>query len=322
MDWLASWSNEAWPKQGLVADFWASLSRWELTPGRIAAVYLLFGFVGLYISDVIFASIFAEPLRSQIQALKGAVEILVTAGFIYAISVASRHQLERTNRRLERRNEELHVLHRVLRHNLRNDLNVIEGHAEYVVESQRDEEDLSEPCKTILRKTEAIISYIQRAGQIRRLNERESVETYDLPEIIPSVVERSEAITDAVDVTTEIPEEATIWANHMFPAALDELLTNAVIHADSDTPQVSISVSKTDGPDGMTAVDIADDGPGIPESVRRVIESDEHDQLAHLSGLGLWFVHWTLTDAGGSLSFDTDGDGTTVRMLVPTADSS
>jgi len=322
MDWFASRSSEAWPEPGLVGNFRASLSQWELTPGRIAIVYLFFGFVGLYISDVVFARIFAEPLRSQVQALKGAVEVLVTAGFIYAISVASRRQLERTNRRLERRNEELHVLHRVLRHNLRNDLNVIEGHAEYVVESQRDDDDQSKPCKTILRKTQAIIDYIQRAGQIRRLNERDTVETYDLTEIVPAVVEDSEAITDGVNLTTDIPGKATVRANHMFPAALKELLTNAVIHADSDTPQVSISVSETDAPAGMTAVDIADDGPGIPESVRRVIESDEHDQLAHLSGLGLWFVHWTLTDAGGSLSFDTDGDGTTVRMLVPTADSS
>ncbi|MFW6458910.1 MAG: sensor histidine kinase [Halodesulfurarchaeum sp.] len=320
MDSLVSQSSTLLRARTVVSNYGVALSRWELTPGRIAAVYLLFGFVGLYISDVIFASVFAEPLRSQVQAIKGAIEVLLTAGFVYALSLVSRRQLERTNRELERRNEELHVLHRVLRHNLRNDLNVIEGHAQYVLDSLTDE-NIAETCETILAKTHGIVSYIERAGQIRRLNERDGSEIYDLGTTLPAVIERSEAIPEAANLEIEIPDETRIRANHMFPAAFEELLTNAVTHAQNGPSGVSITVSANDAPDGMTAIDVTDDGPGIPADVQRIIESDERDQLAHLSGLGLWFVHWTLTDAGGTLSFSADGDGTTVRMLAPTAES-
>ena len=319
MDSHVSRSSTSWLDGGILSSLDDPLSRWELTPGRIAVVYLLFGFVGLYVSDVVFARAFAEPLRSQVQAAKGAIEILVTGGFIFAISVASRRQLKRTNEQLERRNEELHVLHRVLRHNLRNDLNVIEGHAEYV-EATLDSDDLADTCGTITRKAEAILSYIERAGQIRRLSESQSVETFDLARIVPMIADSHELLTDAVDLTVDSPDSAPVTANHMLSAAIEELLTNAVTHTDSDTPTVSIRVSTANAPRGMTAIEVADDGPGIPLDVRRIIESDEHDQLAHLSGLGLWFVRWTVTDAGGSLSFDVDPDGTTVRVLVPTAE--
>ncbi|WP_136688693.1 sensor histidine kinase [Halorhabdus amylolytica] len=320
MDQYVSRANSARPEGGILSSLIDPLSRWELTPGRIAAVYLLFGFVGLYVSDVVFARTFSEPLQSQVQAAKGGLEVLVTAGFIFAISVASRRQHRRTNERLQRRNEELHVLHRVLRHNLRNDLNVIEGHAEYV-EATLENDDLADTCGTITRKAEAIVSYIERAGQIRRLSESQSVETFDLARIVPMIADRHDELTDAVDLTVDVPDVVPVAANHMLSAALEELLTNAMVHANSDTPTVSIRVSTIDAPRGMTLIEIADDGPGIPEDVRRIIESDERDQLAHLSGLGLWFVHWTVTDVGGSLSFDVDADGTTVRILVPTADA-
>ncbi|WP_167879972.1 sensor histidine kinase [Halorhabdus rudnickae] len=318
MDQNVSRDNTSRLERRVPSNLTELLARWELTPGRIAAVYLLFGFVGLYVSDVIFVRVFTEPLASQVQAAKGGLEVVVTAGFVYAISVASSRQHQQTNEQLQRRNEELHVLHRVLRHNLRNDLNVIEGHAEYV-EATLENDALADTCGTITRKTEAIISYIERAGQIRRLSENQSLETFDLARIVPMIVRRHDKLTDNVTVTVDVPDAAPVAANHMLSAALEELLTNAVVHADSDTPTVSIRVSTSDAPRGMTCIEVTDDGPGIPEDVRRIIEFDERDQLAHLSGLGLWFVHWTVTDVGGSVSFDVDENGSSVRVLVPTA---
>lgn len=288
----------------------------ELTPWRIVAVYLAFGFVGLYVSDVIFRELFAEPLRSQVQAVKGALEVLVTAGYIFAITTASRRQLERTNRRLQRRNDELTVLHRVLRHNLRNDLNVIEGQATYV-EEELEKRELTDNCERITNKTGSILEYVERAGQIRRLGEADMSGQFDLARVVPAIVERHEAITDAVTVTVDVPDSAPVEANHMLSAAIEELIENAIVHADRDDPSVSVRVSRDDAPPGRTAVEVSDDGPGLPEHVQTIIESGERDQLAHLDGLGLWFVRWTVTDADGTLSFDVEETGTTVRLTIP-----
>jgi signal transduction histidine kinase len=51
-----------------------------------------------------------------------------------------------------------------------------------------------------------------------------------------------------------------------------------------------------------------------------VIEREvDIDQLEHSSGLGLRSVRWVLDAHGGELAFDTDGDGTTVTLTLPTA---
>ncbi|WP_181685793.1 sensor histidine kinase [Halorhabdus salina] len=294
------------------------LSEWELTPGRITVAYLVFGFVGLYVSDVVFARAFEEPLRSQLQAIKGALEILVTAGFIFALTTASRRQLQSTNRELQRRNDELNVLHRVMRHNLRNDLNVIDGRAEYV-ETRLADDDLVDSCQTISAKTKAILAYVERTGQIRRINEDRTVRSFDLSRIIPIIVERHNRITDDAAVTLELPETAPVEASHMLSAAIEEVITNAITHSDPETPRLRISVSPRPE-SGMTAITVEDNGPGMPAHVQRIIKTDEHDQLAHLEGLGLWFVRWTVTDADGQLEIDADEDGTTVTILVPTAE--
>jgi signal transduction histidine kinase len=42
--------------------------------------------------------------------------------------------------------------------------------------------------------------------------------------------------------------------------------------------------------------------------------------LEHASGLGLWLVHWIVTESGGDLEIDTrEPTGTVVRMWLPRA---
>ncbi|WP_232745051.1 ATP-binding protein [Halorubrum aethiopicum] len=68
---------------------------------------------------------------------------------------------------------------------------------------------------------------------------------------------------------------------------------------------------------------VADDGPGIAEGIREVVSGDAPvTQLRHNSGLGLWIVAWVVEAYGGSVRFDAgiDGEGTTVRLRLPTAD--
>lgn len=78
----------------------ALLNRVEITPARITAAYLLFGFAALYLSDVILVQLFADPVLSQLQTLKGGVEVLATGGLIYGLSRWSRSQVETRENRL------------------------------------------------------------------------------------------------------------------------------------------------------------------------------------------------------------------------------
>lgn len=104
--------------------------------------------------------------------------------------------------------------------------------------------------------------------------------------------------------------------NHMFDAAVEELVTNAVEHNDDERLRVAVTAARAEH--GMAELRVADDGPGIPGHVPRILARREHDQVDHLEGLGLWFVYWTVAESGGELDMgESDLGGACVRIRVP-----
>lgn len=64
---------------------------------------------------------------------------------------------------------------------------------------------------------------------------------------------------------------------------------------------------------------VADDGPGIPERVRKVVLSGEETPLEHLDGLGLWLVRWVVRNSAGNLDIrEHDSAGTVVSIRLST----
>jgi signal transduction histidine kinase len=74
-------------------------------------------------------------------------------------------------------------------------------------------------------------------------------------------------------------------------------------------------VSLSTGEESVT-VTVADDGPGIPETERRVVGNGSETPLDHASGLGLWLVTWITRDSGGEVVFEAPEDGGSVVRLV------
>lgn len=292
-------------------------NRWEITPSTGAFLYLVFGFTALYLSDVIFVRYISEPVLSQVQALKGGVEVVLTGGLVFVLLQASRYPLEHSNENLERRQEELQVLHRVLRHNLRNDINTIMGFADTVRQTAPPE--TRDDCAKILQAASNILEYTHQASRIRRVTEKNgAITTYDLTEDIPALVDRHDLMDERIDLSMQIPDRAVVDVNHMFGSAIEELITNAITHAETEHPTISISVRNDSEVRGMTEVCVADDGPGVPEYVVELLGRPEEDQVNHLDGMGLWFVYWTVTESNGTLEIeDADLGGSRVRMWVP-----
>jgi signal transduction histidine kinase len=100
--------------------------------------------------------------------------------------------------------------------------------------------------------------------------------------------------------------------------AVDNLLENAVVHGDSLTPSVSVTVRRRET-DGTVDVVVADDGPGIPEQERQVLVDGRETPLEHGSGLGLWLVNWIVSESMGELAFDdNEPRGSVVTISLPT----
>ncbi|MFB6219580.1 MAG: sensor histidine kinase [Halobacteriaceae archaeon] len=292
----------------------------ELTPLRMALAYLVFGFLALYLSDVVLVRHLSEPLLSQVQALKGGAEVVVTGLFVFALTRRSQRQLRRANGELARRRDELQLLHRVLRHNLRNDLNVVHGYVDLVRENLQAGSDRSR-CERVLSTVREMEQYVEQAQRIRQVTATAADRrTLDLAEAVPRLAGDHPLAADA-DVTVSVPGEAEVEVNPVFEEALAELVRNAVRHSDADTPAVDIEVDPDRGPEGTTEVTVADDGPGIPDTEVAALREGEEAPLVHLSGVGLWFVDWVVEHSGGDLEIaDARGGGAAVRVYLPDAD--
>jgi signal transduction histidine kinase len=209
-----------------------------------------------------------------------------------------------TDRQL--REQRLAVLNRVLRHNLRNKIDVIKSHAE-VLRDDRPNQHVSAITDT----ADDIRDLGYEARTIDRFLSESTTRQADIVDVFAET-RGSLAVTESEPlVTVDAPETAPVVTNRQaLAAALDSALENALSYADS-TVEVSIEPNG----DGYT-VAVSDDGSGIPEQELRSIDSGTETPLQHGTGLGLWQLKWAVTTMGGELSFETT-EGTTVRFTVP-----
>jgi len=224
------------------------------------------------------------------------------------------------------REQRLEVFNRVLRHNLRNDLDAIRGFAE-VLEDDVDASDLPGRIRSTADDLVDVGATVARANQLMTRDDLriESVDARDLAEAVAADLRERYDCEVAVDAD----ESASLRTDAaILRTALAEVVENAVEHADSDVPEVSVAVDSTD--DGVR-LSVRDDGPGIPDRERDILLDGEETPLQHGSGVGLWFVSWAVTRLGGTLSFaDRDADagggdaehagddeGADVHLVVP-----
>jgi PAS domain S-box-containing protein len=205
----------------------------------------------------------------------------------------------------ELREQRLSVLNRVLRHNLRNKIEVVRAHTERL-DGDR------EHVEAILAATDDIVGLGKSARAIDQVvSEQAASSSVDIAATIQETVEGIVDTSTAVDLTVDTPENCTVVTNPTaLSSALESAIENAVSYADS-----SVRIVAEQRPDGCL-IRVVDDGPGIPQSELDSIQSGTETELQHGTGLGLWQLQWAVTTMGGDLSFDTD-DGTTVEITVP-----
>lgn len=222
-----------------------------------------------------------------------------------------------TDRR-ERR-QQAQALHRIFRHNLRNDLTVLCGHASILADELSGE--FASNVETMVEKTESLIDLTETATEARSILEhdtsRRPIDVVDM--LQDQVADLRERVP--VTVETDLSDQCRVWADSMLGVAIENLLANAVEHHDSASPQVWVRVGPDQDREDWVAIDVADDGPGIPDIERETLTAGEEGQIQHSVGLGLWIVRWIVSRYGGDLSFhDRNPRGTRVRIALPAAD--
>lgn len=219
---------------------------------------------------------------------------------------------------IRERERRLSVLNRVLRHNLQNDMTVIQGYAEILPTA--GQEQLEQASEKILQKSRGLVNHGKKARRLETVmeNAEEGVVDLDIGEEVADMTEKYDGDYSEFTVETDIDERAWASAVSGVEFGIESIIENAFHHNDNDDPHVSVSVEHTDG---EVLIEIQDNGPGIPEHEREVLTQDEETSLEHGSGIGLWLAYWAVVKSDGDLTFEEREDGgSIVRVKLPRAE--
>ena len=237
--------------------------------------------------------------------------------------------------RLADERRKLAVLARVLRHNLRNDVTVVDGHAARArellasgeatpsttdggVDTERDPRvslpdgavgpapaavaDAVDSLDAIAARAERLGGYADATGRILRASDNpvSAGDTVDLGPVVEETVAAARGRFPEATLTAAVPASAPVRGDARVARAVAELVENACEHA-GDRPVVDVTVEV---------------GDRIPPSERAtVFEDAEITQTTHGTGLGLWTVRAAVDSCGGRV----EADGSSVRVVLPTA---
>jgi PAS domain S-box-containing protein len=219
----------------------------------------------------------------------------------------------------KRREEELELLNRIIRHDIRNDMAVMLGWAELL------EEDIDEGSEENLQKIVTSGEHIIELTEIARdyveavvSNDDITVESVSVASILETELSlREESFPDAEFVLDSLPD-VEVTANGMLSSVFRNLLNNAVQHNDKETPVIEVSGKLRDD---TVEIRIADNGPGIPDKHKDVIFGKGEKSLGSPgTGIGLYLVETLVTQYGGDVWVeDNDPTGAVFIVQLPKA---
>jgi PAS domain S-box-containing protein len=211
------------------------------------------------------------------------------------------------------------LFHRLLRHNLRNEITVIAGFASHIADIAastpvaRFAAKIDTAATSLTRVTESMRQVEATIGGEGAARTRRSA-AVSVRDVAADL--RSEHPAASISIT----EVTELWidVDEAFDYALTHALENAIVHVESDEPSVSVAIDESPNT-GRVEIRIDDEGPPIPAMELDAL--DDHSTTTatrHGSGCGLFVMKWCLESLGGELRIEpATGRGNSVYFYLP-----
>lgn len=218
---------------------------------------------------------------------------------------------------LEEQRDRLEVLNQVMRHDVRNDMQVISGRAG-ILEAYVEEEGI-EHLRAVQRSAKQVVELTKTARELTKTMLRQEKKRHPvrLDRTLESELDATRAEYDEAVIRVDgIVPEVEVWADELLEAVFRNLLQNAVIHNDKDVPEVAISVEDREE---VVRVQIADNGPGIHEAQKEQIFGKGEKSLdSPGTGLGLYLVKTLIESYDGDVWVeDNEPEGAVFVVELP-----
>jgi signal transduction histidine kinase len=222
------------------------------------------------------------------------IEASTAAPLGYAILIRDVTEQTRRERRLEETNEQLERFASVISHDLRNPLNVAQGHLDMAIE-----ECQSDHLDTVQQSHDRMATLIDDLLALAREGDHVSeIERVDLNELAQTCWQN----VKTKQATIQIVTEGTIRADSgRLQQVLENLFRNAIEHGGE---HVTLTIGDT--ADGFY---VEDDGPGIPEEDREEVFDVGVSTSEEGTGFGLSIVREVVTAHGWDITVTEGGGG-------------
>ncbi|QGN06057.1 sensor histidine kinase [Halorhabdus sp. CBA1104] len=201
--------------------------------------------------------------------------------------------------------EQLDVLNRVLRHDIRNDVHVILAWTENLGEMVSP--DGQESIEKILRAGNHVVELTTSAHDIAEMIHGEGspdLSAVSLERILTDELEKRQETHPGADISMPDPPspETRVRTNEMLSSVFRNLVNNAVQHNDSTEPAVTVTVEEYDD---RVSVVVADNGPGIPDEHQdRLFSEGKAGMDSEGTGMGLFLVDRLVESYGGEVRIE------------------
>ena len=215
----------------------------------------------------------------------------------YARDVTALKEYEQA---LERQRDDLEVLNQVVRHDIRNDLQLVLAYAETLAEHV--EEDGKRYVTQVLEAARDAVDITETARDVTKILLQQETDRFPvrLRHVLEHEIEDARSSTDQAVVTVEgsLPN-VEVLADDMLESVFRNLLTNAITHNDKEVPAVTVSATATGD---VARIRIGDNGPGIPDDQEaQVFKEGETGLDSEGTGLGLYLVQTLVDRYGGEV---------------------
>lgn len=206
---------------------------------------------------------------------------------LFSISVVQPYErLRKAQRQAERRRKEVETATvkaqtylDFLSHDIANMISPIMNRAEIIQQSQDASEKDKEEAAKIIEQTQKVASLIVN---LRRLSRAERVDlsglgTVDLRVLLPDLVKsrRLSYPEKKLKFTVQVPSavDVTVMGGSVVEEIIQEVLDNAIKHSDKETVRITVNVLPEKDRTGrdLWNIEVADDGPGIPDHVKSAL---------------------------------------------------
>jgi DNA-binding response OmpR family regulator/anti-sigma regulatory factor (Ser/Thr protein kinase) len=214
-----------------------------------------------------------------------------------------------------KRENQMEVFDRVLRHNIRNDLNLIRGNAEMIDSLGSDK--VSEYTEQVIVESDQLLEAVSKQRDIMEiLRNTPSFEEMNVKQTFARIQNEVNENHSNATITIECSDSITTRTSERLPEAIEELTRNAVIHSEKETPEITLTCTQTQQ---ETHIEVTDTNSQIPEMEREVlIKPHERSPLYHGSGLGLWLVKLIVKEAGGNITIsENTPTGNNITINIP-----